>query len=291
MSLVEKALGKLRSGQVLVESRATNEALENKHSSTSIWSSEAPAPRRTVSLDRQALQREGMLPPLDQSRRMLNEYRSIKRPLMAKAFGGEGDAIKIGNLVMVTSSLPGEGKSFTSFNLAVSIGREKDKQVLLVDGDVVNPSLSRTMGLANEPGLLDAIKDSSLDINDLVLGTDIPGLCVLPAGRPDESSAELMSSARVQELFAELASSYGRRMVIVDSSPLLLTNEAHSLSELVGQVVMVVAAGQTTSAVLSRALERLSTAAHVTMVLNRHSGSDEAAYYGEYGAEAYRGKV
>jgi receptor protein-tyrosine kinase len=241
-----------------------------------------------VSLDIEKLRFEGALPPLNCERQLTEQYRRIKRPLVAFAHGSSHPNGQISDsLIMVTSSFPAEGKSFTSLNLAISLSLEKDATVLLVDADVANPRLSRLLAQQGARGLFDSLGDQSLDVEQLVVNTDIPGLSFLAAGATTEESAELLASHRMAELMAALVANDPRRLVVLDSPPLLLTNESRELASVAGQVLLVVRAGVTPRESVKEAIDLIPDGKHVGIVLNQvdPASSDVNYYgYGRYGA-------
>ncbi len=181
---------------------------------------------------------------------------------------------------MVTSSVPGEGKTFTSLNLALSLTKEKDTSVLLVDADVAKPHISRLFGVETQPGLLDAIRDSSLDLDGLILPTDVPGLSLLPAGTRSEQATELLSSERMEEISRFLAEQDAHRIAVFDSPPLLLTTESQALAQFTGQIVLVVRAGVTEHSVVKEALHQLRDRPGLSLLLNKSISEPVSSYYG-----------
>ncbi|HLO96510.1 MAG TPA: P-loop NTPase, partial [Burkholderiaceae bacterium] len=135
-------------------------------------SAPAPAVSKRVELDLEALAAMGLVTPNAPRTPMADQYRVIKRPLIRNATGRGAEMLNHGNLIMVTSALAGEGKSFTSLNLAMSIAAELDHTVMLVDADVARPSVLRMLGLPPGPGLLDVL-DESVDPADALLRTSI----------------------------------------------------------------------------------------------------------------------
>lgn len=240
------------------------------------------APPHNIDLDR--LQKAGMVTPNGERTPVAEEFRFIKRPLIGKALKkGEG-AIRHGNLIMVTSSLPGEGKTFCAINLAMSIAMEMDHTVLLVDADVARPSVLPTLGLHAESGLMDLLQDDALDMSDVMIKTNVPTLSILPAGNSQKNATELLASHSMKRLLDEIASRYQDRIVIFDSPPLLLTSEARVLAEQMGQIVMVVEAEKTTQNALKDALRRIDTCANVNLVYNKGRAFAEPDSYGYYRA-------
>ena len=248
-------------------------------------SGDTSVPERAILIDQAALRAAGMLPPAHQEHDLSQEYRRIKRPLINSALGRGADALPRGNLIMITSAVPGEGKTFMSLNLAFSICLEEDVTVLLVDGDVVNPRISQILAVESEPGLLDLIKDPTLPLASVIVPTDVPGLSFLPAGRQDANATELLASARMQAVMSQLGSADPARLVLFDSAPLLVTTESQALAHSAGQVLAVVRADQTPQHVLLDALDTLDEGKPVSLVLNQTLRPNSGYYY-QYGVSA-----
>ena len=164
----------------------------------------------------------GIVTPEQGRTQIAEQFRVIKRPLLTNAFNKGPGMIKNGNLIMVTSALAGEGKSFCTVNLAMSIAMEMDRTVLLVDADVARPSVTKILGLGTERGLLDILLDEKLDLADVLIKTNVEKLTLLTAGTRHSHSTELLASQSMGELLKELAERYADRVVIFDSPPLLL---------------------------------------------------------------------
>jgi Mrp family chromosome partitioning ATPase len=152
-----------------------------------------PASIQTT-LDLDAIAATGLLVPNAARSQLADEFRVIKRPLIANAMGKGIEPISNGNLIMVTSALPGEGKSFTAINLAISIAMELDNTVMLVDADVARPSVLNMLGLPPAKGLLDVLQQNSVDISEVLLRTNIEKLSILPSGSPHPRATELLAS-------------------------------------------------------------------------------------------------
>lgn len=238
--------------------------------------------RPLLKLDEERLRQAGMVVPDSTRSKIKEEYRHIKRPLLMNAAGKGTSVLKHANLIMVTSSHPGEGKTFTAANLALSIAAERDKTVLLVDADVVRPSLGNLLGFSAEKGLVDHLIDPTLDVGDLLIKTELPTLTILPAGTPHHLSTELLASTAMQQLTNELSSRYSDRIVIFDSPPLLPTTESCVLAHLMGQIVIVVEAERTTRSDVRESLERLGALPEtaVGFVLNKTRHEMDPGYYG-----------
>jgi exopolysaccharide/PEP-CTERM locus tyrosine autokinase len=280
MSIVERALQKVRqSAGVAAPSPVFGRIVENARVDAQLHA-KPPVPSRIITLNQAALRAAGLLPPAHQERQIANQYRQIKRPLVDNAVGRAGTpALPAGQIIMLASAMSGEGKTFTAINLAFSMAREKDVRVLLVDADVIKPQISKMFGIDEERGLLDALVDHDLDIESLILATDVPNLSVLPAGPPSDQATELFSSARMVALLRELTRHDPSRLILFDSSPLLLTTESRALAQIVGQIVVVVRADHTQQDVLLDALSYLPEGAHTSLVLNQSVVKGEAAYY------------
>lgn len=237
---------------------------------------------RTVTVDIPALRESGLLAPTVDQRQLAEEYRIIKRPLLEAMKGGSSQ--RPGNVIVVASALPGEGKTFTSINLALSLALERDREVLLIDGDVAKPHITHLFGLDNEPGFLDAAETADRTLDDTIIRTDYPALYVLPAGRQNAHATEILRSERTASLLGAL-SAESRRVVLIDSPPLLATSEAGVLASLAGQVVLVVKAAHTPQEAVLRAIEAIAEERPVSLVLNQADAVQERryAYYGRYG--------
>lgn len=228
----------------------------------------------------EALSRQGFITPNGDRNSTAEEYRSLKRPLLMNAFGKGAVPVPRGNLVMVVSSLPGEGKTFSALNLAMSMAMEKDKTVLLVDSDVVKLSLTRLLGLEGRPGLQDALGNSETSIGDVIINTDLPNLSLIPAGKARTNSTELLASETMERVCAELSTRYPDRIVLFDAPPILVTNEAKVLSHQMGQILLVVEAGRTLQNVVTEALTHLDENKVIGLLLNKTRRAFRNDYYG-----------
>ena len=224
---------------------------------------------KCLHVDNDALRKAGLIAPEYHEQLLANQYRDIKRPLIAHAFGKHATKIDDGNLIMVTSALSGEGKTFTSINLALSMAHERDKSVLLVDADVARPHTSEMFGASDELGLLDVLENPDIPIQSLILPTDVNNLSVLPAGNPRQHSTELLASAAMEDVCKTISRRSDGQIVIFDSPPLLQTSEAKVLASLAGQVVIVVRAEETSQDAVADALATLDDGKSVNLVLNQ----------------------
>jgi exopolysaccharide/PEP-CTERM locus tyrosine autokinase len=229
----------------------------------------ATAAPRQVELDLERMRASGLVTAAGGRTQLLEDFRIIKRPLLQRAFAARIPGERPANLVMITSSLPGEGKTWTAINLAMSIAMELDHTVLLVEADVARPSVLRTLGVPAQRGLMDVLVDHKLDVADVMLRTNVDTLSILPAGTATPRATELLASSAMSSLLAEIATRYPDRVVIFDSPPLLLTSEARVLASHMGQIAVVVEAEQTTQHAVLEALAQLEGCSNVNLIYNK----------------------
>jgi len=295
MSIVEKALQKaqLKTERAAAREPARPEPPENFAVEPPSRTAAAPAPhdvtpRRhparggTVVLDLEQLRQDGRLAPEALAHQTEEEFRRIKWPLLNAIAHREGSTPAANNIVLVTSAIPGEGKTFNALNLALSIARDRDLEVLLVDGDVAQPSLTASLGLTGRPGITNLLRDTTLVLDDMVYSTNVPQLEVVPAGQRHENAAELLAGARMTAVVEALCARASQGVVIVDSPPVLATNEAQVMTRYAGQVVMVVRADSTEQRVLAEALSLIDRSRPVSVVLNSVEPSLVSRYYSHY---------
>jgi len=248
-----------------------------------------PSNTRHVELDLVRLAGQGMVTHDGGRTAVAEDFRAIKRPLLRNARpaadgadGQQSTPIHHGNLIVVTSALPGEGKTYCAINLAMSIATEMDITVMLVDADVARPSVLKVLGLPPAPGLMDVLLGEQPDLADVILKTNIRTLSIVPSGRTDKHATELLASRGMSRLLTDIAERYADRIVIFDSPPLLLTTEASVLAAQMGQVVMVVESERTTQHAVKEALQRIHHCANVNLIYNKSRAFAEAKYYGYY---------
>jgi receptor protein-tyrosine kinase len=237
---------------------------------------------KKITLDYTALSALGYVVPDSDSKQLSEEYRIIKRPVVRNAFGKGAAPIEYGNLVSVASSLPSEGKTFTALNLGLSIASEMDATVLLIDGDVLKASLSKLIGAEADRGLIDLLEDPDCSVSDVILDTQNPKLKIIPAGTSSAKSTELLASEAMERLLFELAERYKDRIILFDSPPILATSEASVLNHLMGQVLLVVEAGNTPVDAVHDSIGRLDTDKAVGLILNKSRDSKTGGYLGSY---------
>ncbi len=237
--------------------------------------------RHTV--NRQHLRDQGLIVPESTVTAVLEEFRIVKRQLLLNADQlaqqGMGPAAQ---RVLICSPHPGEGKSFTSVNLALAIAAEKECEVLLVDADFAKPSMLSMLGLPGGPGLMDALANPDIDAADCVIGTDIPGLWVLPAGGATTSDTEYLTSSRTRTVLDHLVQGAPQRFVIFDSPPALAASPAAALAKYVGQAVVVARCDKTAQSSLEDAVSLLSACPNIQLILNAVHFSPSGRRFGSY---------
>ena len=234
-------------------------------------------------LDLTALGEAGFVTPNLPRSAIASQFRVIKRPLLVNASGRGASVVQAGNLIMVTSAMAGEGKTFNAINLAMSIAMEQDLRVLLVDADVARPSLSKVLGLPPGPGLLDLLVDNRVEMADAMLRTNVDKLTLLPSGTPHPRATELLASDAMTDLIEEMGRRYPDRIIIFDSPPLLLTTEARVLATHMGQIIVVVHAERTLQTQVKHALTTIEACPVKLMLLNQVRGGGQDAYGYGYG--------
>ncbi len=307
MSIIEKAAGKLapsaappggekirpQGGESLIEGamRRSREAPAEAGAvpdPATIWGAEPEdghSRSQIQAVNMVRLSHMGFITPDNEKSQAAEEFRIIKRPLIANAFGQGTARVKNGNLIMVTSALPGEGKTFCAINLAISMAMEMERTVLLVDADVARPRVPEYLGLHADKGLLDVLREKDLKLSDLLIRTDIAKLTVLPAGRTYKRATELLASGAMTQLVEDIGNRYPDRIIVFDSPPLLATSEASVLASHMGQIILVVESERTPQEAVREAITHIQSCEVVGLLLNKATptpGSDY--YYGYYGS-------
>lgn len=243
-----------------------------------------PAERsQQVELDLARLEKLGFLVPSMTRSRIASEFREIKHPMLTAARDTASNPSTRRNVIMVTSALQGEGKSFCAINLAMSIAMEVDSSVLLVDADVLRPTVLSQLGLQPARGLMDVLTTPNTRLASVMLKTNVPKLTLLPSGTKEEKSTELLGSAAMDRLLDDLATRYPDRMIVIDTPPLLLTTESRVLASRGGQILMVVEEGRTQQSEVARAFAAVESCPVVYAMLNKCRAVPGRAGYGYYG--------
>jgi len=240
------------------------------------------ANQNTIIINGESLDKRGFIFSPKSAHHIQEEFRHIKRKLLNNAFGPASKTLRHSNLIMVTSSSANEGKTFISINLALSIALEQDKTVLLIDADVLRPSLHRELEFDLKKGLLEFLLDEVSSLSDIIYNTNIPNLKLIPAGKPHHLTNELLASARMATLAEELVERYPDRIVIFDCPPILGVTETPVLSSLVGQAIVVVEESKTKVDNVIKAVSQLDEDIAIGLVMNKtvRSKKDEYGYYG-----------
>ena len=286
MSLIEKAAERLAG--LLQEQKPAAPSTPNKTTLSPVAEKIESAAANAVSsqlveIDLPKLAAAGFVMPERPRSTIAEEFRVIKRPLLANVSSNKAPAIRNANLIMVTSALPGEGKSFTALNLAMSIAMERERTVLLVDADVARPSLPKLMGLKEQKGILDILEDRSLQLSDVLLRTNVDKLNLLMAGTAHPHATELLASEAMARLLNEMSQRYADRIIIFDSPPLLMTTEARVLATHMGQIVFVVQAEESLQSAVKEALATIEACPNKSIVLNQARNIDPVVYGYGYG--------
>lgn len=237
----------------------------------------------TLVLPEEKLKAAGMLTPASRANATGHEFRILKAPILEKAFAPRDQQVRNARRVVVTSAVAGEGKTFCAINLAISIAVAGNRSVLLVDADVAQPSIAEQLGLEPGAGLIDLLTRREHDHRKLILQTDLPGLAVLPAGRPEAHAGEYLATSEMASLLDRLSAELPQYLFVIDTPPLLAVTETRALVQQAGQTLVVVAAGVTTRSLLDAALAALAGASDISLVLNKlPEGSSEFDAYYDY---------
>lgn len=295
MSTIEKALAKNKKSKVdnneATEQQSLNDRVppDPKKSSCSVEVQsnnsdyESSSLNEELELDLSLLSQKGMVDNSVERRLINEEYRAIKRKILSNAFGPLSKTIERSNVVMVTSSKPGEGKTFTAVNLALSIASEQDKTVLLVDADVLRPNVMKTLGAQNREGLIEYLLGEKKEISDVMLSTNIPKLKLIAAGKSHNLSNELLASEVMSNTVDEFSTRYKDRIVIIDTPPLLGINETSVLANLAGQAIIVCDEGRSKIHDIKNAVAHLNPEMAIGFVVNKSLREDNGpGYYGYY---------
>ena len=234
-------------------------------------------------VDRMMLREQGLIVPEAPPTGLSEEFRLVKRQLLLSALGGKGAVpVARGQLILICSAHPNEGKTFSAVNLALSMASESDIEVILVDADVAKPEVLSTLGLPAGPGLMDALDDPSLNVEDLLIRTDVPNLSVLPTGRQTNRDTELLASDSTARLIEGLVAGRPRRIVLFDSAPALAASPASTLALHVGQTLFVVRADSTSESDIRDAVELLDSCPHIQLMLNAVTCQAANRKFGSY---------
>jgi protein-tyrosine kinase len=229
------------------------------------------------------LKEQGFLTPEARATATGREFRMIKGPVLEKAYGTETQRVPNGHRIVVTSALPGEGKTFCAINLAISIAVTGSRRVMLIDADVAQPSVAKHLGIEDRMGLIDLLTGRESDPLKIILQSSIPGLAVMPAGRFQQHAGEYLASQEMSSLMDRLCADYPEMLIIIDTPPLLAVTETRALVQRAGQTLLVVAAGSTKRESVDTALAAVAGYSNISMILNKlPPGRSEFGAYYEY---------
>jgi len=306
MSLIEKAAAKLKKSESLVERAAEKlgntcasdgknivSAKEN-FSGPIVKSKRQSASRKflrkaiQVDLNAEILQKNNIQTNDNVDNSITTEeFRIVKRSLLLNAFSKGDSAIKNGNIVLVTSTQPNEGKTFCAVSLALSMAAERDLTVLLVDADVAKPDVLNTLGVKGGKGLIDVIENKDMDLSECLLKTNISNLTILPAGKKHKLTTELLASDRMGEIIDEIARRYHDRIIIIDSPPVLASSAASVLAMHVGQILYVIEAERTREEELNDAFKMIEKCKNINLLLNKARFTAGKKKFGSYYGYGY----
>ena len=281
-STIEKLMNRKNGGDKKPDS--TNETVSSSLQTNVASDPAQPHSKQFVSLNRADLAASGYIVQ-DAKSETVEEYRLIKRRLLKGVEANKKLGVDIPNMVLVTSALQGDGKTFTALNLALSLSMEMDRTALLIDGDVMKSGVSRTLDIASDAGFVDLLTNQEQEFSELLFKTDVPNLSILPSGKSGMRATELFSSDRMKAVCQEISNRYPDRIIIIDSPPLLQTTESQALAQIIPNIVFVVSASHTPTTAISNAMELLDKEKNINFVLNKVRLNGSGMYY-YYNTEA-----
>lgn len=186
-------------------------------------------------------------------------------------------------IIMVTSAMPGDGKTFVAANLAASIALGIDEHVLLVDGDLRRPNLHKMFGISNKSGLHEYLKKEK-DLSELLIKTSINKLSFLPAGSAPHNPSELLASGDMKSFLEEVRERYDDRFIILDTPPSQIMAESNVMSNFVDGIIFVIRESMTPRDMVRKAINALGKDKILGTVVNAHSQlqKSQEEYYGRY---------
>ena len=266
-----------------VEQQPRSEAISSPPDSRATLRSTTNEAATDIRINFSELRRRGMITPDNLSSTISFEFRAIKRKLLAAARDANSNAMTK-NLIMITSALPGEGKTFTATNLALALAAERDLRVLLIEADAIKPTVGQLFENSCSTGFTDLLTGNCTKVSDVMHRcAELPNLSVIFSGKRDEHAPELISSRRTADLLTEISKQYDNRVVIFDTPPVLGSSEPANLAAYMNQIVVVVAAGAANRSQIQTALETISTCPNVSIVFNKapkwHKPDSSSYYY------------
>ncbi len=211
------------------------------------------------------------------------KFRMLKTKLLFSMTG------KSPRVLMITSAAPGEGKSFISVNLAVSIAMTMDKYVLLVDCDLRRPSIHKYLGIEETEGLSEYLS-GEVSGESIFKTTPVKKLTVLPAGNPPPNPSELMASQKMTDLIEDVKTRVKDRYVIIDSPPPKVSSEATFISSLADGVVLVIKHAKTARDQVEELIQSMGKEKIIGVVINQYASVREKFEGERYYKSYYKSK-
>jgi protein-tyrosine kinase len=239
-----------------------------------------------VHLDYAKLRASRIVTPDNKRSGAYNEFRSLKRKLLPMTLDPE-TGIVARNVVMVTSALPREGKTFTAMGFAISLAAESNLNVILVDGDVVRGSIADYFHGEDQDGLVELLTGKRQRIDDLLHPcSDLPRLHVLFAGKRHEAAPEMLASSRMGEICAALSKHFQQSIVLFDAPPVLAASEPAAMAAHAHHLIMLVASDRSARHQVESALAEVSCCPSISLLFNKSPRwqrplSDPYYYYGD----------
>ncbi len=228
------------------------------------------------------------LKKVNQSSRVIAEtFRMLRAKILLPQ-----DGAPVPRTIMVTSSLPAEGKSFVTANLGIALAHGVDQHALLVDCDLRRPTLAKLFGISSDNGLSDYLQ-GQVELADLIRRTAEPKLSILTSGSAPANPAELLGSTRMHQLVDELSDRYSDRFVIFDTPPLQVASESTTLAQVVDGVILVVRHGVAGRSLIEKYINTIGKEKIIGVIFNGHKHNPISAYvvdkssyyYGNYYTE------
>jgi Mrp family chromosome partitioning ATPase len=233
---------------------------------------------RPFTIDFRLLERKGFIGRPFVRRRLARDMRAMRHRLLnrMRAYRLDDGKAQQGQdtIVMVTSCWPGEGKTFTAINLALSLVLEDSIDVLLVDGDVINPSFHHFFPIDNRVGLTELLQEPDAKLAPYLWRASNGRLTILPAGDAKNLPRSLLRGGMMQRFIRDVSSRYPERIVIFDTPPLLGGREGPVLANYADHILLTVECGRTSQSAVEDALDLLTTHENVSLVLNRCNEGD-----------------
>ncbi len=241
-------------------------------------------PRSTHSgapLDAQTLALAGMIDWTATRERLSEEFRVVQAQVLQAMAAKPAKEPALGNMIMLTSARPGEGKTFSSLNLAGSLATCGQQPVILVDVDIKRHSLTSGLSLQHRTGLLNLAAQPGLHFSDCLVETSIPNLSIVPIGQAVSADA-MVGGKPIIRVLDRLARHYPDCLIVLDTPPCLSSSEPSTLAPVVGHIVMLIEAQQTQRAEVESALDLVEACPSVVLMLNKvqMTGSDTFGAYG-----------